>query len=137
MDKSFLVFLAIGLAFLYFITHFVGGIQEEDERFRNNTYEQEHKYDTYKGMDSVGRAVLNVEGVDTATQIGAWNEGSLKEEFLDLYPDFSLMKDFIKNRVHGEPIKSRLLKHVDDVETKFFAGELTTEQAKAALASFK
>lgn len=47
------------------------------------------------------------------------------------------MKDFIKNRVHGEPIKSKLLKHVDDVETKFFAGKLATEQAKAALESFK
>ena len=137
MDKSFLAFLAVGLAFLYFITHFVGSIQAEDELYRNSAYEQEHKYDAYKGVDSVGRAILNVENADPATQVGAWNEGSLKQEFIELYPDFALMKDFIKNRVYGEPIKTKLLKHVDDVETKFFAGKLTTEQAKAALESFK
>ena len=137
MDKSFLMFVGIGLAFLYFITHFIGGIQEVDERFQNNAYEEKHKYDAYKGVDSVGRAILNVENADPATQVGAWNEGSLKQEFIELYPDFSLMKDFIRNRVYGEPIKTKLLKHVDDVETKFFAGKLTTEQAKAALESFK
>jgi len=137
MDKSFLAFLAVGLAFFYFITHFVGGIQAEDERYRNSAYEQEHKYDAYKGVDSVGRTVLNVENADPATQVGAWNEGSLKQEFIELYPDFSLMKDFIRNRVYGEPIKTNLLKHVDDIEAKFFSGKLTTEQAKAALESFK
>jgi len=47
------------------------------------------------------------------------------------------MKDFINHRVNGEPIKSKLLKYVDDIETKFFAGKLTPEQAKAALKSFK
>ena len=137
MDKSFLAFLAVGIAFLYFITQFVGDIQAEDEKYRNSEYEQQHKYDAYKGVDSIGRAVLNVEGIDAATQIAAWNEGELKQEFMDLYPDFSLMKDFINNRIHGEPIKTSLLKHVDDIETKFFSGELTTEQAKAALESFK
>lgn len=71
MDKSFLAFLVVGLAFLYLITHLVGGIQEEDERFQNTAYEQEHKHDAYKGVDSVGRAVLNIEGVDATTQIGA------------------------------------------------------------------
>jgi len=137
MDKSFLAFLAVGIAFLYFITHFVGDIQAEDEKYRNNAYEQQHKYDAYKGVDSIGRAVLNVEGVDSATQTAAWNEGTLKEEFIELYPDFSLMKDFINHRVNGEPIKSNLLKYIDDIETKFFAGKLTPEQAKAALKSFK
>ncbi len=137
MDKTFLVFLAIGIGFLYFITHFVSGIQAEDEQYRNSEYEQKHKYDAYKGVDSVGRDVLNAIGVDARTQIAAWNEGSLKQEFLELYPDFALMKDFIKNRVNGEPIKSKLLKQVDDVETKFFSGALSPEQAKSALGKLK
>ncbi len=137
MDKSFLLYVLVGLGFIYVVTQYVGDIQEEDERYRSSEYEQKHKYDAYKSVDSVGRQVLNVIGVDAQTQIGAWNEGSLKQEFLDLYPDFALMKDFVKNRVNGEPLKTRLLKHVDDTETKFFSGALTTEQAKHALESFK
>jgi len=137
MDKSFLLYVLVGLGFIYLVTTYVGDIQSEDEVYRNNEYEQKHKYDAYKSVDSVGRQVLNVTGVDPQTQISAWNEGSLKQEFLDLYPDFALMKDFINNRVTGEPIKSKLLKLVDDTETKFFSGELTTEQAKHALKSFK
>jgi len=137
MDKSFLLYVLVGLGFIYLITQYVGDIQEEDERYRNSEYEQKHKYDTYKSIDSVGRQVLNVVDADAQTQIAAWNEGTLKQEFLDLYPDFALMKDFVKNRVNGEPIKTKLLKLVDDTETKFFSGALTTEQAKRALESLK
>ena len=137
MDKSFLIFLAVGLAFLYFVTTFISGIQEEDEPYRNNAYEQKHKYDAYKGVDSVGREVLNVDGVDAKTQIAAWNDGTLKGEFLELYPDFSLLKDFIRNRVNGEPLKTKLLKQGDDVENKFFSGAMTPEEAKSALKSLK
>jgi len=137
MDKAFLLYVAAGIGFLYFITNLVGDIQEEDDRYRNSEYEQKHKYDSYKSIDSVGRQVLNVVGTDLKTQIAAWNEGNLKQEFLELYPDFSLMRDFVNNRVNGEPIKTKLLKLVDDTETKFFSGTYTTEQAKRALESFK
>jgi hypothetical protein len=137
MDKSFLVYLFVGLGFIYLITHYVGDIQEDDNRYQNSEYTLKHKYDSYKSLDSIGREILNVSGADTKTQIGAWNEGSLKQEFLDLYPDFSLMKDFVKNRVSGEPLKSKLLKLIDNTETKFFSGTYTTEQAKHALESFK
>jgi hypothetical protein len=137
MDKAFFVYLVAGIGFLYFITNFVGDIQKEDERYRNSEYEQKHKYDSYKSVDSIGRQVLNVVGVNLHTQIAAWNEGALKQEFLDLYPDFSLMKDFVNNRINGEPIKTKLLKLVDDTETKFFSGTYTTEQAKRALESLK
>ena len=137
MDKSFLVYLFVGLGFIYLITHYVGDIQEDDNRYQNSEYTLKHKYDSYKSLDSIGREILNVSGADTKTQIGAWNEGSLKQEFLDLYPDFSLMKDFVKNRVSGEPLKSKLLKLIDTTETKFFSGSLTPEQAKYELKSFK
>ena len=137
MDKSFLTFLIIGVAFLYIVTHFVQGIQDEDERFRNNAYSEEHKYDAYKGVDSVGRDVLNVLDADPATQIAAWNKGDLKKEYLDLFPDFALMKDFIKQRVHGEPLQGKLLKQVDDIETKYFSGQLSIEKAKNDLKSLR
>jgi len=137
MDKSFLLFISVGLGFIYLISQYVGDIQEEDKYFQNNDYIQKHQYDAYQSVDSIGRTILNVMDVDEQTQIAVWNESSLKREFLELYPDFSLMKDFVKNRVNGEPLKSKLLKLVDDTETKFFSGSLSTEEAKYKLKSFK
>jgi hypothetical protein len=137
MDKSLFTFLVAGVGFFYLITHFVGNIQKEDEHFQSSEYERKHRYDSYKMTDSIGRDILNVTDADTQTQIAAWNEGNLKEEFLELYPDFSLMKDFVNNRVRGEPIKTKLLKLIDETESKFFSGEYSAEQAQAALKKLK
>ena len=137
MDKSFLLFILAGLGFLYLVTQYVGDIQGKDERFQNSEYTQKHQFDMYKSEDSIGRQILVVIGIDAQTQIDAWNEGQLKQEFLDLYPDFTLMKDFIQHRVEGEPLKSKLLKRIDDTESQFFSGTLTPEEAKRTLNSLK
>ncbi len=137
MDKTFLFFVAMGIGFLYFITNFVGNIQEEDEKFRNDSYTQEHKYDAYENVNSVGQNVLNLFDADAGTQIAAWNESSLKNEFLLLFPDFNDMKLFIKDRINGDILTVKLLKKIKSVEDRFFAGTITSDQAKQELSSLK
>jgi hypothetical protein len=137
MDKSFLFFVLIGLGFLYFITSFVGDIQEEDDKYQNKAYEQEHKYDAYQGVDSVGRNVLNLLEVNPQTQVAAWNESKVKEEFVLLFPDFDEMKKFAQERINGEALQTKLLNKIKSVEDKFFSGAITAEQAKQVLGSLK
>jgi len=137
MDKSFLVFIAIGIGFLYFITNFVGDIQEEDDRYRNRAYEQKHKYDKYKSIDSVGQEVLNLLGTSVGTQVAAWNESELKDEFILLFPDFGDMKDFVRDRIQGDALTTKLLAQIKSVEDRFFAGIITAEQAKQELDRLK
>jgi len=137
MDKTFLVFIAIGIGFLYFITHFVGDIQAEDEQYRNTGYDQQHKYDVYQGTDSVGRDVLNLLGANPQTQIAAWNASQLKNEFKSLFPDFDEMKKFAKERINGETLKTKLLAKISSVEDRFFSGTITAEQAKQELDTLK
>jgi len=137
MDKSFIVFALVGLGFLYFVTNFVGDIQEEDEIYRNNAYEQEHKYDKYKTVDAVGQDILNLLGADAGTQVAAWNESSLKNEFLLLFPDFGDMKNFVKDRIKGDALSTKLLAQIKSVEDKFFAGSIGADQAKLELSSLK
>jgi len=137
MDKTFLVFVAIGIGFLYFVTNFVGDIQAEDDKYANQAYTQEHKYDKYVGVDSVGRNVLNLLGADSVTQMAAWNEGGLKEEYLSLFPDFGQMKIFINERIKGEALSVSLSQQLKNVEDKFFSGLMTQEQAKQELSSIK
>jgi hypothetical protein len=133
MDKSLLIFIAIGVGFLYFITNFVGEIQEEDDKYQNIEYQQKHMYDEYQSVDSIGREILDLTGLDAATQMAAWKKSRLKEEFLTLFPDFGEMKKFAKERTRGDALQAKLFKMVDDVEGKYFSGTMNAEQAKRAL----
>ncbi|SFZ98873.1 hypothetical protein MNB_SV-5-119 [hydrothermal vent metagenome] len=137
MDKAFLVYVAIGVGFLYFIVNFVGDIQSEDEKYRNDGYNQEHMYDKYKGQDSIGRDVLNLIGENESIQVAAWNESTLKEEYLELFPDFEEMSKFVKERVNGKILQSKLLAQISSAEDKFFSGTISAEEAKQELSTLK
>lgn len=133
MDRSLLIFIAVGLGFLYFITSFVGEIQEADDKYQNQEYQQKHKYDQYQSVDSIGQEILELTQADASTQIAAWKESRLKEDFLALFPDFDAMKKFAKERTRGDALQAKLFKMVDDVEGEYFSGMIDAEQAKRAL----
>jgi hypothetical protein len=137
MDKSLLVFIAVGAVFLYFITNFVSDIQKEDDRYQSQEYKQKHKYDQYRSVDSIGQEILNLVGTDDKTQTAAWNESQLKQEFLELFPDFIDMKRFVKERIRGDILQTKLLNKIDDIEGKYFSGEMSAEEAKRSLSFLK
>lgn len=137
MDKSFFVYIMIGFVFYYVVTTFVGGIQKEDEEYLHNKYGQEKDYTQYNKVDSVGRETLNVMGADEKTQLQAWHKSRVKKEILALFPNYDEMKSEISQRVIGERLKKKLLKHIAKVEQAFFSGELSVEQAKHALDSLE
>ena len=137
MDKSMFIYILVGFAFFYVVTNFVGDIQAEDDRYRNKNYNTEHQYDKYQGTDSVGQSVLKVEGVELPAQIKAWNASAIKDEWIVLFPDFSAMKHFASDRVQGEPLVTKLKTLVDEVEDKYFSGNVNTEQAKKLLGSLQ
>ena len=132
MDKSLFFFVVIGVGFLYFITQFVGDIQE-DEKFQSEEYKQQRQYDQYKSVDSIGRDILDMTGAPIGTQVQAWNNSELKTEFLTLFPDFSEMKIFVIERVRGDALQAKLTAAVDNVESQYFSGSMNAEQAKRSL----
>lgn len=136
MDKSLFFFVVIGVGFLYFITQFVGDIQE-DEKFQNDEYKQKHQYDHYQTVDSIGREILDMTGAPVGTQVQAWNNSELKIEFLTLFPDFSEMKIFVKERLRGEILQTKLIASIDSVESQYFSGAMNAEQAKRELSLLK
>ena len=133
MDKSLLIYILIGMGFFYVVTDFVAGIQEEDERYRNNDYNKAHQYDKYQGEDSVGQSILKVSELESSKQVAAWKQSPLKDEWLALFPDFSEMKLFSGDRVEGEYLKNTLTSMVDKVEDDYFSGKVSVEKAKQML----
>ena len=136
MDKSLFFFVVIGVGFLYFITQFIGDIQE-DEKFQNEEYKQKHQYTQYKSFDSIGRYILDVTDAPVSTKVQAWNNSKLKTEFLELFPDFSEMKIFVKERLRGEALQAKIIASLDDVEGQYFSGDMNGEQAKRELSLLK
>ena len=119
MDKSLLALIAIGIGFFYVVTTFVKDIQKDDKVFRNSEYEQQHKYDEYMTTDSIGQPILDVTLADVKTQVAAWNQSKLRQEFLTFFPDFDAMREFVKNRVRGEALLKKLNSQINSVEDKF------------------
>ncbi|WP_373033118.1 hypothetical protein [Sulfurovum sp.] len=136
MDKSLFFFVLIGVGFLYFITQFVGDIQEDD-KFQNEEYQQKHQYDKYQSVDSIGREILDMTDEPVSIQVKAWNNSALKTEFLEIFPDFSDMKLFINERVRGDALQAKLTAEVDNVESQYFSGAMNAEQAKRSLSLLK
>ncbi len=137
MDKSFMIFVGLAVGALYFITNFIGDVQEDDSNYRNEGYIKAHKYDDYLGKDSIGRNILNLYNATPEVQVAAWNDSDIKKEYLKLFPNFEEMRKFIDERVNGKQFNQKLLKHLEGVETRFFAGKISAERAKVDIADFK
>jgi hypothetical protein len=135
MDKGVMFYITIGIIGIYFLTNFIGDIQEKDERIQNNDYTEKHRFDDYDGKDSIGQEILDLTDVSPSVQIEAWNQSLVKEEYLSLFPNFSEMKRFISDRIRGEAIQAKLLHALNSVEDKFFSGEISMEKAKRILRS--
>jgi len=137
MDKAFLFYVLLGLGFLYVITHYVGEIQAEDDKYANREYKKAHMYDAYYAKDNVDRAVLEFTGSDINKQIEVWNNTPFKDEFIALFPDFEAMKVFARDRIHGEALSQKLLAEITMAEDKFVSGTITVKQLKDSLSQLK
>jgi len=137
MDKNLLIFIAVGIIGIYFVTNFVGDIQKEDEKFQNTAYAKKQQYEQFNSKNSIGLDIIDTTGAPAEMQIEAWNKSQLKKKMIEYFPDFSTMKLFAKERARGEVLVPKLLKQIDTVEGKFLAGTIDAEAAKRELKTLK
>ncbi len=137
MGKNIFMLIVSGLGIIYLVIHFIGNIQKNDDTYINDDYKAQHQYDKYNKLDSIGEHILDLTDTSSAIQVGAWNNSVLKGEFLNLFPDFEEMKNYIKDRLRGKIIREKLIKKVNNVESKFIAGLIDDEEAKRELSTLK
>lgn len=134
MDKSLLVYLLIGIGFLYMSIWLIDGSMYRANYSDNKSVVE---YKTYESKDSVGQIVLRVSGLEENKQIDIWNASTVREEWLEFFPDFAEMKLFIEDRVEGAYIKKRLGILIDTVEGSYLSGHITIDTAKQMLGVLK
>jgi len=137
MDKNLLIFIAVGIVGIYFVTNFIGDIQKDDEKFQNTEYTKKQQYEQFNSKNSIGLDIIDTTGASADIQIEAWNKSKLKKQMIDYFPDFDTMKLFAKERTRGEVLVPKLLKQIDTVEGKFLAGTIDSEEAKRELRTLK
>ena len=132
MDKSLIIYTLIGVAFFIVVTRFVGDLQKNDN-LDPASYDVNAKYNKFMTRDSVGQNILDVADELPQMQIAAWQHTTLKEEYIELFPDFDTMRIFIDERVRGDYLVSRLKKQLNNIEDKFYSGAIGADEAKRML----
>lgn len=129
-----LVYLALGVVFVYVIMNLTK-IADEGDLAVNSYYRM--NYNNYEGINNEGQIIVDFSELSNAKQVDAWNGHPLRKEWMSLFPDFSAMRAFIKNRVKGEVLPTKLTVVLDGIEKKYYAGKINMEQAKQRLGKLK
>jgi len=87
-------------------------------------------------LDSSGNEILELDKLSLQEKKKLWNNSTLKEEMILVFPNFEEIKYFIKNRIEDDgSFQHLLLTHVEDVENNYIAGEMTGNRAKSMLSN--
>ena len=133
MSQGLIVFIAIGAILSYFLIGFIDDIQEEDERLMTRE-EQIQKQDmTYHSKDLIGQTILVFKDIPYKKKLSIWHRSPLHKEYIDLFPDFIAMRNFIKDRIADQDFQQKLLEHLDKIEDNYISGSITQETAKEKL----
>jgi len=132
MKNELLILVAVGIFFGYFMLGFVKNTEGTgDDTVTINLNSGGDS--SLLGENSIGQTTIDLSTVPESGQSKAWKESSLHSDFIDLFPDFSAMKDFTNDRVLGDPFQKKLMDKVTAVEDDFFSGKIEREAAIKAL----
>ncbi len=131
------IFGAIALFFIISgLINFIGDLQDEVDT-KSNYNSKEFKHENYYGVDVIGEKTILLNGLSNSKKKELWNASPLKIEMMNLFPDFSLMREFVEERmVDDSDFKKKLLEKIAKTEEEYIAGILTRQRAKAALSLY-
>ncbi len=141
-DKGFLILAIVGAGFIYFVFNFVHNVQNENLN-KTDYYNLNGGDDTQKEVskfytqDVTGSDILDLSGVplDKAKEI--WSKSPTKDRIMKLFPNFKLMKDMIKLKVAPSDFRDYLLQEVDNTESDYLAGSVSSYEAKKHLSTLE
>ncbi|RUM71303.1 MAG: hypothetical protein DSZ07_00735 [Sulfurovum sp.] len=85
-------------------------------------------------IDVNGKEVLQFQTLSMQEKKNLWNNSTLKDDMLTLFPNFSEIKYLIKNQIEDDGLfKQELLNYIDSVREEYISGRLSSKQAKASL----
>jgi len=112
---------------------FVNDLQENIDVKSSYTKDTSEYYIT----NAFGDEILTLTGLSLEEKKRIWRDSELKNEMLELFPNFIEMKRLIEERIEADAIfKELLLKHLSNIEEQYIGGVSNGQSAKASLSSF-
>ncbi|MEA3456050.1 MAG: hypothetical protein U9R26_06055 [Campylobacterota bacterium] len=136
MRAEILLYIVVAAFFGYFLLGYIKQAEGEGDKsvFGHKASIQADNRLHHK--DSIGQTILDFSTASEEEQTDIWKRSPLHQEFMDLVPNFTAMRDFVQGRIIGEDFKQELLKQINEVEDDFFSGKITEREAKEKLDSF-
>jgi hypothetical protein len=135
MKQGLMIFIAIGAIGIYFLLGFLNKVQSTDNLSTVETRLLEADKKHYR-QDAIGQTVLVFGGESYQEKFEIWKRSPLHAEFMDLFPKFMVMQDFIKDRILDTVFREELSKKVDIIETEYLSGKISDMQAKEKLDNY-
>jgi len=134
MFKGFIILLAIGGLFAYFVFNFVSDVEGEDPDTLISKDERKAKeFAKYYKTDAAGGRVLDFRGVSIAKAKEVWRESPIRRKILDNFPQFDLMRQLTDQLLVDSKFKRYFLKRLEEVESEYFSGAINSQKAKKLL----
>jgi len=130
-----------GIIALFFIlsglTNFVNDLHDEVDHPSSYNKSKQLNNEDYYDTNVVGEETIQLSGLSVAQKRELWNSSSLKSEMMSFFPDFSLMHEFVEERIIDDSnFKKKLLDKINSTEEEYIGGTLTGQRAKVALSSY-
>ena len=130
MFKGFVILVAVGALFAYFVFNFVSDVEKNDPNTMISKDERKAKeYAKYYKSDVTGELILDFRGASLAKAREVWRESPIRKDILDNFPQFELMKEMIDQRIVDSAFRRYLLKKLDEVESAYFSGSIDSTKA--------
>jgi len=131
-----------GIIALFFIlsglTNFISDLQDEvDQPSTYSSKNIQSKDENYYSENVVGEKTILLNGLQESKKKELWANSSLRTEMMEFFPDFSLMHEFVEERmVDDSSFKKKLLEKIDVTEEQYISGVLSGQRAKATLSTY-
>ena len=139
MNKTMIVAGVVIFTIVSWLTTFVNEIHEDvDVSYGFHEKELIAGEESNYIVDVNGKKVLQLQTLSMQEKKSLWNKSTLKNEILELFPDFTEIKYLINNQIEDDDglFKQELLNHIDSVQEEYIGGSLSEEQVKERLLKF-
>jgi hypothetical protein len=130
MKNGLLILIAIGIGFIFFATDFVKSV-EDDPTSTDYTFTPEQEAIKKYFKDSPGGyKVYDPATLPLSKAKEFWNESKIKQEMMDYFPKFDLMKKYVQLHVATGDFLDLLLSKISEAELKYQTGKINYDQAR-------
>jgi len=136
MYKRIIFVGVVAFAIVSFVTIIVNELTSEVD-VSYGFHEKEFIIGDNAIVDGNGKEILQLQAISMEEKKKIWNNSTLKDDILALFPNFSEINYCINNQIEDDGLfKEELLNHIDSIREKYIGGSLSVGQAKASLLRF-